>query len=241
MFFLSVVITSYAQHSTNDTVGNVYFVSVNDSSLIDVLDFIDNELNQCVFYNLQFDYFFLCYFQEKKIKIMAIPYNKITDYFLQGIACFARTFFYYKGKLVIALDMGSPFFNKIFTLSDWPSTLSFQNVNENRPSVELGFDCCWVNCVYDINGCINIDYCHPCHYRHYHYVVQNGDSWEIIAFRIGTTKEILQSMLGRDYFVSPQKGDILEISYEIEQRDLKIASLRFRHFHSDDESSPFPK
>ena len=71
---------------------------------------------------------------------------------------------------------------------------------------------------------------HPCHYRHYHYVVQNGDSWEIIAFRIGTTKEILQSMLGRDYFVSPQKGDILEISYEIEQRNLKIASLKFRHF-----------
>ena len=46
---------------------------------------------------------------------------------------------------------------------------------------------------------------------------------------------MIQSMLGKQFFVSPKEGDILEISYEIEQNDLKIASLKFRHFQSEDE------
>lgn len=229
MFFLSNIVVSYAQDFDIDTVGTAFGVSVNDSSLIDVLDYIDNELNRCVFYNLQFNYYYLCYFQEKNVRIMAIPYDKHTTCFLQSIESSTRTFFYYKGKLVVALDINSPFFNKIFTLSD-SLTLSFQNVNKKGPSVELGFDCCWAICVYDIYGHLKIDDYHACSYRNYHYVVEDGDYWETIALKIGTTKEIIQSMLGKHFIVSPKKGDVLEISYEIDRNILKIANLKLKCF-----------
>lgn len=232
MLFLSNIVASYAQDLETDTVGAAFGVSVIDSSLIDVLDYIENELNQCVFYNLQFSYYYLCYFKEENVRIMAIPYDKNTAYFLRNIKSTVRTFFYHKENLIVALDMNSRFFNKTFTLSD-SLTLSFQCVNKNKPSIELGFDCCWVNCVYDINGHVKIDDYHACSYRNYHYVVEDGDCWETIALKIGTTKEIIQSMLGTYFIESPKNGDILEITYEIDQNMLKITALKLKCFMSN--------